>query len=225
LYRGFNPDYANRGYHLTVYFNLYDPGCAVWQDCTSESRTPHFWLQQTGVSYTVHNEWQAQTDTATFTGTASVVRNLDLSQTSPSGVVYANQFYLMVNACGGSTHNQCGPWDGPANLKGGPIGVTYSDVILEIFGPDPPDGGVNPDAGVVVDGATGGDGGTAADGGTSPDGGSTRDANLTTDGGPGSDGDGVKGGCGCRSAPFAGPAPLLVLFLLVWLFRGRRRTG
>lgn len=239
LYRGFNPSDATKGYHLVGYFNLFEPSCAAWQDCTAEAKTPHFWLQQSGQVYTATRAWQGQGETMTFSGTGTVTRTLDLSATS-SGTINASQFYLMINACGGSTHNQCGPWDGPTNLKGGPIGVTYSDVTLEIYGPDPPDAGVA-DAGVadaeVADAATADAGLVPSDGAASTDASqdldATRpDANAATDAetapgvdaAPGDPGQ-VSGGCACRSGGSAPGGHLALAGLLLVVLLVRRRSA
>jgi hypothetical protein len=62
-----------------------------------------------------------------------VTRTIDLTATSPTGEIAAPQLYLTINACGGSTTNTCGPWGGPSDLKGGPLGVTYSNLTLELY--------------------------------------------------------------------------------------------
>ena len=132
LYQGFNPDDSTLGYRPVAYFNLFDAGCTDWHDCTGETRTPSFWLSSDGTVYTFTHEWDGPVDRVGFSGTATVSRTIDLSSTSPAGEISAPQLYLMINACGGSSVNTCGPWDGPSTLKGGPIGVTYSALTLEI---------------------------------------------------------------------------------------------
>lgn len=132
LYQGFNPDDATKGYRPVGYFNLADPACADWADCTAEAKTNPFWLSDDGTTYTITQSWTGPTDALTFDGNGVVNKAIDLSATSPGGAISAGQLYLMINACGGSSANTCGPWGGPADLKGGPIGVTYADLHLEL---------------------------------------------------------------------------------------------
>ena len=233
LYRGFNPDDATKGYHLAAYFNLYDPSCTDWHNCTAESKTPNFWLQQTGVTYTVTQSWSGPVDNVSFSGGNTVNRVMDLTATAGAGVLSEPQMYLMINACGGSTANACGPWDGPAALKGGPIGVTYANVSLEIIGPDQPDAGVQTDAAVPPDAgpqdAAAPDVGpqdaaapdAAAPDGATPDA-SPMDAGAATDGAPPGP-DTVGSGCACNSVSPSGPGLLLPLLLMLMLWSRRRQ--
>jgi hypothetical protein len=133
LYQGFNPDDSTLGYRPVAYFNLHDAGCTDWHDCTGETRTPSFWLRDDGTVYTLTHEWDGPVDRVAFSGTATVNRTVDLSGTSPGGEIAAGQLYLMINACGSSSANTCGPWGGPSTLKGGPVGVTYSALTLELY--------------------------------------------------------------------------------------------
>ena len=133
LYQGFNPDDLTKGYRPVGYFNLYDPGCASWEDCTGEARTASFWLTSDDTVFTLSHAWDGPLDQLTFVGAGTVNKTIDLTATAPGGAIAASQLYLLINACGGSDANPCGPWDGPADLKGGPIGVTYSDLTLELY--------------------------------------------------------------------------------------------
>jgi hypothetical protein len=133
LYHGFNPDDLTKGYRPVGYFNLYDPDCTAWEDCTGEDRTTSFWLSSDDTVFTLSHEWDGPIDDLAFAGNGTVEKTVDLGATSPDGLIQADQLYLMINACGGSNANPCGPWSGPADLKGGPIGVTYSDLTLELF--------------------------------------------------------------------------------------------
>jgi hypothetical protein len=135
LYQGYNPDDSTLGYRPVAYFNLHDTGCTDWHDCTGETRTPSFWLRDDGTVYTFTHEWDGPVDRVRFAGAATVSRTIDLSSTSPSGVIGGSQLTLMINACGGSTANTCGPWGGPSTLKGGPVGVTFSSLTLELYAP------------------------------------------------------------------------------------------
>ena len=132
LYLGFNPDDPGRGYRPVAYFNLRDRACPGWEECTGERRTPPSWLSASGTVYQLRHVWAGAVDDVTFSGNGVVDETIDLRRTSPMGSIRADQLYLTINACGGSTANTCGPWDGPPEVKGGPIGVTYSALRLDL---------------------------------------------------------------------------------------------
>jgi hypothetical protein len=133
LYQGYNPDNPSLGHRPVAYFNLADPACDDWHNCTGETKTTSYWLTSDGATYTITQEWDGAVDQVRFEGNGIVNRVIDLSVTSPDGSISANQMYLMLNPCGSSKINTCGPWGGPNGLKGGPLGVTYSHLELEIF--------------------------------------------------------------------------------------------
>ena len=158
----------------------------------------------------------------------TIHRTMDLTATSPAGTLYEDRLILAINNCGGSSQVICGSWDEAAN-RGGPLGVTYSNVVLEIYGTPDPDAGDGGDDDPEV---LGPDDGGGADGDSGFDRGFPDDGFLP-DTDPGSDGGGEAldarpdggvpvadedGGCGCRSAGArgrAGGAPLLLLGLFV----------
>jgi MYXO-CTERM domain-containing protein len=111
------------------YFNLFDASCTDWKLCTGEGASSKGWLGGAG-PFTILQDWSDNIDQLSFTPGGGK-KAVDLSQTAPSGVISAPQWYLTINACGGSTHNSCGLWDGPT--KGGPLGVVYSKVTLELI--------------------------------------------------------------------------------------------
>lgn len=228
------------------FWNLMDPSCTDWRNCTTEEgsggsgnfvtgadwiRWTHVW---TGTSVEV---WFEKAD-------RTVARTMDLAPTAPAGTFYEDQLILTINNCGGSSQLVCGSWDEDFN-RGGPLGVTYSNVVLEIYGtlaPDAGDGGdddpevVEPDDGGGTDADA--DAGADADSGFDtpiPDDGSPPDAAADLDAS-----DGVAdarpdvvipvvdedGGCGCRAAGADGGAVgvvLLVGLALGGLARSRRR--
>jgi hypothetical protein len=134
LYRGYNPDLPDRSYRIVAYMNLYDPGCDDWHNCTGETGTTPDWAVADGTVYEIRHAWLGAVDRIGFVGRSTLSRTIDISATSPDGVIAGDRFHLMVNACGGSRDNGCGAWGGPAAMKGGPIGVTYLSVVLELMG-------------------------------------------------------------------------------------------
>jgi len=137
LYRGYNPDLPDRSYRIVAYMNLYDAGCDDWRNCTGETGTTPNWAVADGTVYEIRHAWLGAVDHVRFTGRSTLTRTIDISATSPDGVIAGDRFHLMVNACGGSRDNGCGAWGGPAAMKGGPIGVTYVSVVLELMGEAP----------------------------------------------------------------------------------------
>jgi hypothetical protein len=123
LYQGFNPDDPNNGYRPVGYFNLFDPDCPDWPECTGEARTPAFWLSNDGTAYTLSHSWDDNIDNLGFLGGGAVNKTVDLSATSPNGKIVADQMYLMINACGGSTVNTSSPLEREARAKPGSHGA------------------------------------------------------------------------------------------------------
>ncbi|MFH2010801.1 MAG: hypothetical protein ABI333_29640 [bacterium] len=197
-----------------AFWNLYDAACTAWQDCTTETGSGANYVSAPG-AFTFTHDWQAQTQWVTFGGNGQVSRTMDLSPTSPGGVFQEDQMILTINVCGGSSAVICGSWDEPAN-RGGPLGVTYSAVRLEIYGDV--DAAVQPDAG-------GGDLDAGADGSTptNPDGAIGADgaaADSGVDGAQAADaqdpgGGTARGGCACRTSDTHIPSLTLLLLLLV----------
>ncbi len=219
------PDHA-----AVAYWNLFDPMCADWPLCSTETATGgNFISGAAKVTWTF--EWSGTAVWVTFQSNSTVNKKMDLGATS-MGVLSEDSLILSINTCGGSGSLLCGSWDEPNN-RGGPIGVTYSDVKLEIYGTLNQGGSGGAGGGSGGLGAGGastssGKGGQTA-GGSSPAGGSTS---TTTDGSTATAGDnsGLSGDCSCRSAPgvprpnrSAGWAALLVAALIG--ARRRRMPG
>ena len=171
------------------YYNLFDPGCTDWMLCTGEGGSSKGWLNGAG-PFTILQDWTDNVDQLSFTP-AGGKKTVDLSATSPTGVISAPQWYVTVNACGGSSHNACGLWDGPT--KGGPLGVIYSKVTLELIaecGNDECSPGIETTQSCPTDCGGAGSGGTAGSGGAA---GQSGAAGLGADGG-------VSGGAGIGGA-------------------------
>lgn len=112
------------------FFNLADATCTDWMLCTGEAGAPSGWLVAPPQRYTITHSWDGPVDTVRFEGKTTLQKTIDLSDTAPTGLIAAAQLHWMINACGGSPHNACGQWDGPAH--GGPIGVRYLSATLEL---------------------------------------------------------------------------------------------
>ncbi len=215
------------------YFNLGDPSCTDWKLCTIEGSTKKGWLSGTG-PFTLDHAWDGSVDVISFTPGGGN-KTLDLTATAPNGSISAPQLILTLNPCGGSKSNACGLWDG--SVHGGPLGVTYSKLRLELLtaadagsGGAAGSGGSPPDAG--SGGATG-SGGGAGSGGTTTDGGATgsggADAGSATGGvgaspSSGSTSTGDDGGCGCRTSPRRSSAALFAFAAALLLLHRRRRA-
>ncbi|MBN1770890.1 MAG: hypothetical protein JXB32_06515 [Deltaproteobacteria bacterium] len=227
------------------YWNLMDPSCTDWHDCTTEEASGG------GGGFVSGADWIRWTHVWAGTGVEvwfekadrTVARTMDLAATAPGGSFYEDRLILAINVCGGSSQPVCGSWDEAAN-RGGPLGVTYSDVVLEIYGTLDPDAGDAGDGGDDDPEVVGPDdgGGADADGGTEadfwfdtsfPDDGTSPDVGGEVDGGgeaadvrpdgavPGED---DAGGCGCRSAGASGRTGWLPTLLLGLFVAGRGRS-
>ena len=137
IYRGYNPDDPSRSYRLVGYFNLFDPICTDWRNCTGEAGTSPGWITGDDTVFSIRHDWAGCADALTFTGRGTTTRPVNLCATSAAGVIDADALFLLVNACGGSDVDACGAWDGPAEMRGGPVGITYVSAGIEIYGEAP----------------------------------------------------------------------------------------
>ncbi len=228
-YMGECSDCGTHYWNARAYFNLFDPSCTDWHNCTTETAsTPQF--IQPATSYTYSFVWAGTKLEAWFSdGSSTKYGKVDLGATSPAGVLSESQLYLTINNCGGGAKQlACGSWD-ESNNRGGPLGVTYSKLVLDIPGDDggtpPPDAGPTdgsagaaPDSAPASDAGLGGTGGTGSTGGAGSGG---ADAGPAPGVAPTSE----DSGCGCHVAERRGRgAASLGLALLFALRRRARRS-
>ena len=114
-----------------AYFNLGDSSCQDWKLCTAEVASKKGWLGSPS-SFVVVQDWKLSVNDVAFEPGGGK-KQIDLSATSKSGKIVGSQFYIVVNPCGGSSHNSCGLWGG--STKGGPLGVRYERVRLTLTAP------------------------------------------------------------------------------------------
>ncbi len=223
------------------YYNLFDAGCTDWKLCTGEGGSSKGWLNAAG-PFTILQDWNDNIDQLSFTPGGGK-KTVDLSATSPNGKISAPGWYVTVNACGGSTHNSCGLWDGPT--KGGPLGVVYTKVTLELTtecGDAQCSVGIETAQNCAADcagGSGGAGGGSAGVGAAAGSGGAGGIAGAGGSGGAAAGSGGAAGGastgsgestgsddasgCGCAVPRPRPAAPGLLLALAALVFGARRR--